>query len=138
MGEGLLRRSGLVMILAAGTLALAGAMAVAANGPYGYDFGVGGGGGTACSTQTQTASASLAPDIKVELNSESPSGQNSANFTAANTSCSMLSGAQWAGVTLGGGYVTFGVNDSAGQNIKLMGGTGPLQPGVIVKGNWEL
>ncbi|MHB1505325.1 MAG: hypothetical protein ACYCOS_03855 [Sulfobacillus sp.] len=134
--KNLLRRVGIPLV-SVGIAVLIGGAAAFANGPYSYDFGINGAGGVACTSQTQTASSTLAPYIEVELTGISPSGQTTANFTAANTNCSMLSGANWQGVILNNGYYAIDVNDTSGQSIKLMGGTSVFQTSITVQGYWK-
>lgn len=132
-----IKRLAVPVALAGSGIAILGATAFAA-GPYAYDFGINGGGAVACTSQTRTASTTLAPYIEVELTSTSPSSNNSANFTAANTNCVKLSNANWQDVVRGDGYYSIYAGDYAGQNLKLMGGTGPFQSGTLVEGYWKL
>lgn len=131
-----IKRLAIPVILVVSSLALMGSAAMAA-GPYSFSFTVPGYDGVAFSSRTVTASSALAPYIEVELTSTSPSNNNNANFTAANANGVMLSGAQWMNVSVGSGYQSIKVQDTAGQSIKLMGGTGILEGQTTVTGNWK-
>lgn len=129
-----LKRSGTALALAAMIVAVTGSLAFASQAYY--SFTIPGNGGVACTTQTETATT-IAPYIEVEITGESPSGQTTANFTAANTNCAQLNNAQWQVATLGAGNVSIYVDDTQGQSIKLMGGTGLAQPQSTVSGYWN-
>ena len=136
MRKSSIKRFAIPVILVASSLALMGSAAMAA-GPYSFSFTIPGYDGVAFTSRTVTASSTLAPYIEVELTSTSPSNNNNANFTAANANGVMLSGAQWLNVSVGSGYQAIYAGDTAGQSIKLMGGTGILEGQTTVTGNWK-
>jgi len=106
------------------------------NGPYACQFTVYGGGGVGCTQQTRTASNYGPPLINVELSSVS-GGAAGGNFTAANANCEQLPSADWLTIDPGTGYHWIDVFDSAGERIKLMGGTFIDQGNSQYTGNWE-
>lgn len=109
-------------------------MALASSG---YGFSIGSNGGTGCTTVAQ--SVTTPPTIAVELTAVSPSGQTSANFTSGEdeSGCTQVPGASWGEVTLGAGFQAINGNDSGLPSVKLMGGTGDLQPAISVDGHWQ-
>lgn len=133
--KGLIKRFAIPTVLAGAAVVLMGSAAMAA-GPSAFQFGINGYDSYACTSQTQTAST-MAPYIEVQLNSTSPFNNNNVNFTAADTNCNRLSGAQWINVSVGTGYQAIKVNDYQGQYIKLDGGTGTFEGATTVYGDWQ-
>lgn len=119
-----------------GALVAAGAVAFAANGPYSFQFYIPPN-SYACTAQTRTASSALAPLIVVNMTKISGGGSQYAHFTAANTNCARLNGANTLNIQAGTGNHGIDVNDHAGQSIKLQGGTSLFQGGATVYGNWS-